>query len=98
MGTAFREQAIVCVQWGWIAAPISLAVLSILFVIVTIVQSSMHAGRYSIWKSSALATLLSLSDETHQRISGIEKISEMEDKLRSATASLTRDADGKFRL
>ncbi|KAF2010318.1 hypothetical protein BU24DRAFT_427444 [Aaosphaeria arxii CBS 175.79] len=95
-GTAWREQAFVRVQWGWIAGPMTLAILSLLFVAITVVQSSRH--RQEVWKSSSLATLLALSDEIHSHIGGVRSASENESLLKPTKASMVQVSEGAWRL
>jgi len=97
-GTAWREQAFVQVQWGWIAAPVLLALLSIIFVVATIVQSSRQANQHMVWKSSTFPTLLALSEELHGQIGGVRSLSENERTLKYAKASLTRDEEREWWL
>jgi hypothetical protein len=92
-GTAWREQAFVQVQWGWIAAPVTLAILGGIFVVATIVQSSRQAGKYTVWKSSIVPTLLALSNELHGQIGGLRSLSENEDMMKHARASLRRNEE-----
>ncbi|KAM3076970.1 hypothetical protein ACMFMF_004885 [Clarireedia jacksonii] len=97
-GTAWQDQTFVRVQWGYIAAPVTLALLSILFVTITIVQSMVQAKKYKVWKSSTISTLLALSDETHMQIGGLRSTSENEHAVETLKISLRHDADGEWRL
>lgn len=97
-GTAWRVQTFVRVQWGWIAAPVTLVLLSLIFVAITIAQSGVQANRYEIWKSSSLSTLLALSEELHLRVGGLRSSSENESTLKLARAELERNSDGEWRL
>lgn len=54
-GTAWTTQSYVQVRWPWMALPIALVVLSLVFLVVTVV----HTRRQYIWKSSPLALLFS---------------------------------------
>ncbi|KAF7867162.1 hypothetical protein EAF04_005246 [Stromatinia cepivora] len=76
--TALREQNFVRVQWGWIAAPLALLLLSLLFVLTTIIQTRTKANQSKICGSSSLSTLLALSDELHRDVGGIRSLSENE--------------------
>ncbi|KAF2677384.1 hypothetical protein K458DRAFT_436675 [Lentithecium fluviatile CBS 122367] len=97
-GTAWRERTFVQVRWGWIAAPVTLVLLSIIFVAVTIVQSSGQAKTYMIWKSSLAPTLLALSEELHRQVGGLRSLSENERALKYAKASLRRNEESEWRL
>ncbi|PQE29273.1 acid phosphatase protein [Rutstroemia sp. NJR-2017a BBW] len=97
-GTAWRDQTFVRVQWGYVTAPVTLALLSILFVTVTIVQSGVQEKKYKIWKSSTISTLLALSDEAHLQIGGLRSTSENEKAVENVRVALRHDADAEWRL
>ncbi|KAA8568008.1 hypothetical protein EYC84_008433 [Monilinia fructicola] len=99
-GTAWRDQTFVRVQWAWITAPMTLVLLSVIFVTITIVQSSMQTNKngFQIWKSSSLSTLIALSDKLHKDVGGLHSLSETERSLNGKKASLARGSDGKWRL
>jgi hypothetical protein len=54
-GTAYELQAYISIQWGWLAYPAALLVLTQLFFILVVVQSAVNGT--AIWKSSPLALL-----------------------------------------
>ena len=97
-GTAWREQNFVRVEWAWMAAPITLALLSLIFVAITIAQSAIPSNKYKIWKSSSLPPLLVLSDELRLDVGGLQSLSENENALKHARALLGRNSDGEWTL
>ncbi|KAK1917399.1 hypothetical protein P3342_000112 [Pyrenophora teres f. teres] len=61
-GQAFFTEKYVTVRWGWLTFPLLLLVLSLLFLVSTIIKTSKDNN---IWKSSSLPTLIySLPKET----------------------------------
>jgi hypothetical protein len=54
-GQAFREKLLVHVRWPWMVLPIALVLFSVLFLIVTILET--RGSKVNAWKSSALALL-----------------------------------------
>ncbi|KAL9061347.1 MAG: hypothetical protein Q9162_000221 [Coniocarpon cinnabarinum] len=54
-GRAYQTTTFIHVQWGWLALPITLMVLTILLLIIVIIQT--HKKRAVVWKSSSLALL-----------------------------------------
>ena len=84
------------IQWGWIAAPIILLVVSVLFVLAAITQS-LHFGSHQkpeVWKSSSLPLLKALSKELHQDgPSGMAALSAMNTWATDVPVRLSRDED-----
>ncbi|KAI1658412.1 hypothetical protein F4813DRAFT_395758 [Daldinia decipiens] len=54
-GEALRTQIYIEVQWGWIALPLTLIVLSLFLLVVMIVRT--HRSDLPVWKSSSIALL-----------------------------------------
>jgi hypothetical protein len=69
VGKAWAEESFVRVRWGWITYMAAEILLAIVFLIVTIVYT--RQLRMKVLKSSPLATLLALSDETRSTFGGI---------------------------
>lgn len=63
-GTAMLAQVYIKVRWVWLTFPVALVLLSMLFLMFTIIESSvMHK---MLWKNSALATLYTRLDDELQ--------------------------------
>ncbi|KAF2732771.1 hypothetical protein EJ04DRAFT_578178 [Polyplosphaeria fusca] len=56
-GSAFDQVSVVEVRWEWLSLPLCLLVFTLIFLVATIVQSSMEQD-VGVWKTSATATLL----------------------------------------
>jgi hypothetical protein len=57
-GPAFDKESIVDVRWEWMALPLGLLGLTFLFLVATIIRSSMEQEQVGVYKTSAIATLL----------------------------------------
>jgi hypothetical protein len=63
-GKAFSRQTYVSIKWGWLAFPFALLILSLVFLVSTIIKTS-GDGATGVWKTSAMPTLIySLPKET----------------------------------
>ncbi|KAF1975836.1 hypothetical protein BU23DRAFT_632719 [Bimuria novae-zelandiae CBS 107.79] len=67
-GPAFDLVSVVEVRWEWLSLPLALLVFSFIFLVATIIRSSM-AQDVGVWKTSAIATLLyGLLDDVRQKV------------------------------
>ncbi|KAF1952530.1 hypothetical protein CC80DRAFT_479340 [Byssothecium circinans] len=65
IGDAFSMEAYVLVRWEWLILPLSLLLLSLLFLVATMKKTS----KEGVWKTSAIATLLyGLPDDMQKKI------------------------------
>ncbi|KAF2474999.1 uncharacterized protein BDR25DRAFT_384460 [Lindgomyces ingoldianus] len=68
-GEAFSMETYVAVRWIWLSLPFVVLFLSLIFLIGTIIKSSMERDQVGIWKTSAIATLLyGLPDAMQKKI------------------------------
>jgi hypothetical protein len=75
-GPAFNKESIVDVRWEWMVLPLGLLGLTLLFLVATIIRSSMEQEQVGVYKTSAIATLLyGLPEGMQRRIaeSNVEK-------------------------
>ncbi|KAF2707837.1 hypothetical protein K504DRAFT_470184 [Pleomassaria siparia CBS 279.74] len=69
LGTAFSMETYVEVRWEWLALPLAVLLLSLVFLASTVMKSSREKDRVGVWKTSALATLLyGLPDDMQKKI------------------------------
>lgn len=69
MGLAYDRENFVSVRWEWLTLPLGLLILSLIFLVATIVKTSKERDQVGVWKTSALATLLyGLPDHYQERI------------------------------
>ncbi|KAL9032667.1 MAG: hypothetical protein Q9180_006371, partial [Flavoplaca navasiana] len=97
LGSIWVQETYVTVQWGWLAAPITLLVGSVLFVLGVIISSLScdHRQRPEVWKSSNLPLLKALEGDLYQEgPSGMKSPRSMEEWAKEVRVRLTRDADG----
>jgi hypothetical protein len=63
-GKAYQREPYISIEWGWLSFPLTLLILTLVFLISTIVRTS-GDGETGIWKTSAMPTLIySLPKET----------------------------------
>lgn len=95
-GTMSGLQTCIRVQWLWLALPASLLLLTVVFLVATMMRMSFRYVRH-IWKSSALALLFhGFSTDTLQKYGPVGS-SDTEEKARQMRAQL-RFADGEWRF
>ncbi|KAH4054783.1 hypothetical protein HBH70_046080 [Parastagonospora nodorum] len=58
-GDAFVNETYVVVHWAWLAFPLGMLILSVIFLVATIVKTSRSTdGDLGVWKTSAMPTLM----------------------------------------
>jgi hypothetical protein len=57
VGQAWKYEVIVHIRWVWITLPAALLLVSLIFLVITVVRSSKEQDHVGIWKTSALAIL-----------------------------------------
>ncbi|KAF1936136.1 hypothetical protein EJ02DRAFT_414481 [Clathrospora elynae] len=63
-GEAYSQEKFVSIHWAWLAFPLLLLALSLVFLVLTIIKTSNNSG-VGIWKTSAMPALIySLPKET----------------------------------
>ncbi|KAF2690455.1 hypothetical protein K458DRAFT_413232 [Lentithecium fluviatile CBS 122367] len=68
-GPAFDMETFVDVRWAWLALPLGLLGLTFIFLVATVIRSSIEQEHVGVWKTSAIATLLyGLPDEMQKKI------------------------------
>lgn len=74
-GEAYNKKQFVLVRWEWLAFPIALLILSLLFLVATILKTSKDGnGEMGIWKTSAMPTLIySLPGEVQRELRGTQR-------------------------
>jgi hypothetical protein len=66
-GKAYQREPYITIKWGWFAFPITLLLLTLVFLILTIIRTS-GDGETGIWKTSTMPTLIySLPKETQSQ-------------------------------
>ena len=91
-GNATIQEQKFHVRWGWLGYPVSLVVLSVIFLIVTIILSRND----EIWKTSVLAMMFhAFSDEDRRQLGALNTAEEMETIIRDRKVMLGKeDATG----
>ncbi|KAG6357754.1 hypothetical protein INS49_013633 [Diaporthe citri] len=95
-GTVWGMQTCVGVNWGWLALPAGLLLLTILFLVLSIIRTSSRQAR--VWKSSIFAVLFSGLDQVTRKSDGpVVSLEEMKAAADRATVRLEDTKEG-FRL
>lgn len=66
-GKAFSSEIYVLVRWAWMTLPLSLLLISGIFLLATVIKSATEKDKVSIRKNSAIATLLYGFPEHYQK-------------------------------
>ncbi|KAF2734688.1 hypothetical protein EJ04DRAFT_564103 [Polyplosphaeria fusca] len=70
-GPAFDKESFVDVRWPWLVLPIGLLAGTFIFLVSTVIRSSLEKDHVGVWKTSAIATLLyGLPDDMQKQITG----------------------------
>lgn len=57
-GKTYSEETFIEVRWEWLTLPITVLVLTLVFLLSTMWRSSVESDRVGVWKNSSIATLL----------------------------------------
>lgn len=95
-GTVWEMQTCVGVNWQWLTLPAALLLLTIMFLVLTIVKTRSKQAR--VWKSSIFAVLFNgLDQETRKSDGPVVSLEEMKVAADKATVRLEGTKEG-FRL
>lgn len=95
-GTVWEMQTCVGVNWEWLALPAGLLLLTVVFLVLTIIRTSSKQAR--VWKSSIFAVLFSgLDQETRKSDRPVLNLEDMKAAAGRAMVRLEDTKDG-FRL
>lgn len=94
IGRVLRSETCIAVRWEYIALPAALVVLTLVFLIAMIVETSRDRERHD-WKSSALALLFhGLDPEVRAQHGDMHTVQEMESTAREMRVQLTHGDKG----
>ncbi|KAJ9613504.1 hypothetical protein H2200_003446 [Cladophialophora chaetospira] len=97
IGTASIPETLVSAQWPWLALPLGLIILSLVFLVATVLKGTHR--KTIVWKSSSLAVLQGLSLETHRRLGGLDHLDIMDKQASKVHVRLDEGGiDGGWRL
>ncbi|KAH6632990.1 hypothetical protein C7974DRAFT_391900 [Boeremia exigua] len=85
-GDAYAREVFIQINWAWLAFPLVLLVLSLVFLVATIIKTSNDTGGAGMWKTSAMPAL----------IYGLPK--ETQEKVTPAKRSKAREESKKIRI
>jgi hypothetical protein len=96
-GVVLQTDTCVSVQWPWLNFPAALLVLTLVFLLATIVQSRRHTNLH-IWKGSPLALLFhGMDQDLSDRYRLVDQLDEMEEKANHMLVQI-RDIEGGLRF
>lgn len=83
-GLAYNKRQFVMITWEWLIFPIALLLLSLVFLVATVLRTSNNAHReMQVWKTSAMPTLIySLPDDVQQKLRDPQPSGEKMRKIR----------------
>ncbi|KAF9741584.1 hypothetical protein PMIN02_004195 [Paraphaeosphaeria minitans] len=72
-GKSFSEETFIEVRWVWLILPITVLVLTLLFLLGTMRRTYIESDRVGVWKNSAIVTLLyGLPDELQWKLTDLQ--------------------------
>ena len=91
-GTSYSLVSYVRVDWFWLVLPATLILLSLPFLIATIVQSS--RAKIKPWKTSTLATLQALGGDVRDELGALVAETTMKKGAKACFVKLEEGEDG----
>ena len=89
-GKGFDQQAAFEVEWGWLAFPIVVVVVSLVFLVTTIILNRQD----EVWKSSVLAMMYhSFGDDDRKSLGDLDTLAAMEKLTRDQKVQLERQTN-----
>ena len=97
-GTAWATETFVHVRWGWFALPAAMVILSLIFLIGSIVETSYR--EVPVWKASNIAVLFhgQSMDLKDPRDIAVTELSQMGDQARAINVQLEKNGEGRWEL
>lgn len=91
-GQAFNFESYVHVRWAWLTLPITVVVLTAVFLVAAIYRS--RQSKTKLWKSSALAMLFhGLDRETREQFARLGTLNDQKKQARDVRVRLDEDGD-----
>jgi hypothetical protein len=85
IGTTWRNETCITVQWAWLSLPAVLLLLAIIFLVILIWKTK--SRQVVLWRSSPLALLFhGLDQDVKDKYGALEEVRDMEDAARSISA------------
>jgi hypothetical protein len=97
-GSALQLINVVRIEWGWIAGPLLVMALSIVFTATTIATSK--GGRHPrlTWKTSISSVSQASSPQLHDRMGAMANMATMDKMAEGLNVRLEQDEEGGWRL
>lgn len=91
-GDSWTVHTFVEIRWEWIALPITLLVASLIFLVATVVRSSLEEEHVGIWKTSALAILFNgLGEDVQNMVDPNARMGDVRETARGLKVKLAPD-------
>lgn len=73
LGKAYSEETFIEVRWEWLTLPITVLVLTLVFLLCTMWRTAIESDRVGVWKNSSIVTLLyGLPDELQWKLTAAQ--------------------------
>jgi len=82
----------VSVRYEWLIFPIALVLLTLFFLLATMMKSRHHG--IPLWKSSSLAVLGGLDRETREELGNVRSVGDMVERAKEAIPTMRRRDHG----
>lgn len=70
-GSAYRKETLIDVRWAWLSLPLGLLLLTLVFLVTTILKATVEQDKIGLFKNSAIVTLIyGLPDEMMKQLTG----------------------------
>ncbi|KAK3386861.1 hypothetical protein B0H63DRAFT_468510 [Podospora didyma] len=92
-GTALSPTPYVEIEWPWLVFLMAELLLSVVFLVGTLMLTHSAANMQTI-KGSSLATLCSLDESSRQALGGMHSLAHLQERARRAEVKLERNDDG----
>jgi hypothetical protein len=91
-GVALSVETYVLAVWAWLALPICVVLLTLVFLLATIWKNSRRQSK--TWKSSSLATMSALSSEAQAQLGPLTSMSTIEERAKGMKVWMVEERDG----
>jgi len=97
IGKSFSQETYIEVRWVWLTLPITLLVLTMIFLVGTVMRTSVEKDRVGVWKNSAIATLFyGLSGAVQQKITASQGCGTPRSKAKELNARMLPTKDWRI--
>lgn len=93
-GVSWSTRTFVQIRWEWIALPLTLLLSSLIFLVATVVRSTLEEAQVGIWKTSALAVLFNgIDDDVQNQVDPNCRMGDVRAKAKDLMVNLGPDVE-----